>query len=326
MNGTFLQNYANDIDTACRNQNVNSYYITTRLLQEQGNSGTSIGTGMNGGDGKTYYNPFNIGANGNGWDNIYSNALATAKSYGWDSMEKAIEGGITFCKKNWLENYQNTLYQNKFDIDIRNGTNLYEHQYMQNLMASYSEAITLRGMYSNTGKINSNFTFIIPLYEEMSPTTYKMPVNNSETYPINVKVTASGGLNLRSDANTDSSVIRTVEEGTIILSVQRGINSNWQKVILADGTIGYMSGNYLKVVDDVTNCNYTARVKTSDGSGCYVRTGPSTDLERLTVLGDGTTVTVIEKGTYNSITGYDWCKVIIPDGRKAYMPLKFLTQ
>ena len=32
-------------------------------------------------------------------------------------MEKAIEGGITICKKNWLDNYQNTLYQNKFDID-----------------------------------------------------------------------------------------------------------------------------------------------------------------------------------------------------------------
>ena len=140
VNGTFLQNYVNDIDTACKNQNVNSYYIVARLLQEQGNSGTLIGTGMNGGDGKTYYNPFNIGASGNGWDNIYSNALSTAKSYGWDSMEKAIEGGITFCKKNWLENYQNSLYQNKFDIDTRNGTNLYEHQYMQNLMAAYSES------------------------------------------------------------------------------------------------------------------------------------------------------------------------------------------
>lgn len=323
VDGTFLQNYANDIDTACRNQNVNSYYIIARLIQEQGYSGTSIGKGMDGGDWKTYYNPFNIGASGNGWNEIYSNALSTAKYYGWDTMEKAIEGGITFCKKNWLENYQNTLYQNKFDIDTRNGTRLYEHQYMQNLMAAYGEAITLRGMYSNTGRVDSEFTFIIPVYEEMS-SIYQMPVNNSETSPINVKVSANGGLNLRSGASTDSSVLRTINEGEIVLSVQRGINSNWQKIVLTDGTIGYMSGTYLSVVNDVTNCNYTARVKTNDGSGCYVRVGPSTDLEKLTALADGTIVTVINKGTYNNIDGYDWCRIIIPDGRQAFMPIRFL--
>ena len=274
--------------------------------------------------GKTYYNPFNIGASGNGWDNIYATALLTAKSYGWDSMEKAIEGGITFCKKNWLENYQNTLYQNKFDIDTRNGTNLYEHQYMQNLMAAYGEAITLRSMYVNTGKIDSNFTFIIPIYEEMNSNTYQMTVNNSETYPINVKIIANGGLKLRSGASIDSTVLKIISEGEVVLSVQRGINSSWQKVILTDGTIGYMSGTYLQVVDDVINCNYTAKVKTNDGSGCYVRIGPSTNLERLTALIDGTTVTVIDKGIYNNINGYDWCRIIIPDGRQAYMPLKFL--
>ncbi len=325
VNGTFLQYYAKDIDRACRNTNVNSYYITARLLQEQGNSGTSIGTGMNGGDGKTYYNPFNIGACGNSWTTIYNNALSTAKYYGWDSMEKAIEGGITFCKKNWLENYQNTLYQNKFDIDTRNGTSLYEHQYMQNLMAAYSEARTLRGIYANTNRMDSEFTFIIPIYENMSLTLSQLPSNNSEILPINVQVNANGGLNLRKEANTDSSVIKTIDNGTVLLSVQRGINSNWQKVILTDGTIGYMSGSYLKTIKDITNCNYTAKIKTNDGTGCYVRIGPSTGLDKLTALPEGTIVTVIEKGTYNNINGFDWCRIILSDGRHAYMPLKYLN-
>ena len=53
---------------------------------------------MDGGDGNTYYNPFNIGANGNGWDEIYANALARAKKEGWNTMQKALEGGIVFCK------------------------------------------------------------------------------------------------------------------------------------------------------------------------------------------------------------------------------------
>ena len=103
VNGSFLHNYAEAINNACRNTNVNPYYIIARLIQEQGYSGTRIGTGMDGGDGRTYYNPFNIGASGNGYDAIYANALATAKANGWDSMQKAIEGGIAFCKRNWLE-------------------------------------------------------------------------------------------------------------------------------------------------------------------------------------------------------------------------------
>ena len=324
VSGTFLQNYANDIDTACRNKNVNSYYIVARLLQEQGNAGTTIGKGMNGGDGKTYYNPFNIGASGNGWTEIYKNALATAKSYGWDTMEKALEGGIDFCKKNWLENYQNTLYQNKFDIDTRNGTALYEHQYMQNLMGAYSEARTLKSMYANTGKTDDNFTFIIPVYEKMNTTAYAMPVNNSETSPINVKVTANGGLFLREKANTSSKQLRLIPQGTVILSVQRGINSNWQKVITEDGLIGYMSGTYLSVVNDVTNCNYIAKVKTNDGSGCKIRIGPSINLELITTLLEGTEVRVIDKGRYNNIDGYDWCRIQLSDGRQAFMPIKYL--
>ena len=298
VSGTFLQNYANDIDTACRNKNVNSYYIVSRLLQEQGNSGTIIGRGMDGGDGKTYYNPFNIGASGNGWAEICKNALATAKSYGWDTMEKAIEGGIDFCKRNWLENYQNTLYQNKFDIDTRNGTALYEHQYMQNLMGAYSE--------------------------KMNTTAYAMPVNNSEISPINVKVTANGGLYLRESANTSSKQLRLIPQGTVILSVQRGINSNWQKVITEDGVIGYMSGTYLSVVNDVTNCYYTAKVKTNDGSGCKIRVGPSIYLDQITALSDGTEVRVIDKGRYNNIDGYDWCRIQLSDGRQAFMPIKYL--
>ena len=325
VNGSFLQNYANDINKACINTNVNPYYIIARLIQEQGYSGTTIGKGMDGGNGRTYYNPFNIGASGNGYSQIYANALATAKSYGWDSMQKAIEGGISFCKKNWLENYQNTLYQNKFDIDKTNGTSLYTHQYMQNLMGAYSEARTLRDMYSNTGKLDSNFTFIIPVYENAG-SNVAQPSHNSESTPINVKVVANGGLNLRSEANSNSNVIKLVPNGEIILSVQRGINSNWQKVVLKDGTVGYMSGTYLQQVGDVTNCNYSAYVKTSDGTGCYVRSGPTTKTDRITALSDGTWLTVINEGTYNNIDGYNWVRVMLSDGRQAFMPSKYLSR
>ncbi len=326
VKGTFLQNYATSIDNACKNKNVNSYYIIARVLQEQGTNGTEIGKGMKGEDGKTYYNPFNIGASGNGYSQIYANALATAKSKGWDSMQKALEGGIEFCKKNWLENYQNTLYQNKFDIDNRSGGGLYTHQYMQNLMAAYSEATTLRNMYVNTNKVESNFTFIIPVYEGMSSTVSQLPSNTQEAAPINVQITAQDGLWIREAADTSSKTIKLIKSGEIILSVQRGINSNWHKVITQDGTIGYMSGDYLKQVNDVTNCNYTAKVKTADGIGCNVRIGPSTSLDIVTAIGEGATVTVINEKTYNNIDGYNWYRVRLTNGQQGFMPANFLTK
>ena len=323
VKGTFLESYANDINTACRNKNVNPYYIISRVLQEQGRNGTTIGKGMDGGDGKTYYNPFNIGASGNGYSQIYANALAKAKSNGWDSMEKALEGGIYFCKVNWLDNYQNTLYQNKFDIDSQNGTNLYEHQYMQNLMGAYSESITLRSMYYNTGKLDSNFTFIIPLYENMETTISQRPNNNSETYPMNVEVTGND-VRFRENANTDSKILKTFSKGTVLLSVERGINSNWQKVVTNDGTIGYVSGTYLKQVNDVKTCNYYRTVKTKDGIGCYVRYGPGLNLPKMTAIADGAVVTVIDDSTYKNIDGYNWYRIILSDGRQCFMPGNYL--
>ncbi len=324
VNNTYLKNYSNDIDTACRNQNVNPYYIISRLIQEQGKNGTQIGRGMDGGDGNTYYNPFNIGASGNGWDEIYANALATAKSYGWNTMEKALEGGITFCKANWLENYQNTLYQNKFDIDTRNGTALYVHQYMQNLMGAYSEAQLLQGMYANTDRLESNFTFIIPVYENMSSTVSQLPSNSSEIYPMDVETTGTN-INVRAEANTSSNVLTVIaDKGTKLLSIERGINSNWQKIILTDGTIGYVSGTYLKQIDDQVNCNEKAKVKTNDGYGCNTRLGPSLSIQKGPYLDEATEVTIINKGTYNNIDGFDWYRIKLSDGRQAFIPSRYL--
>ena len=319
---TFLENYAHAIDNACKSQNVNSYYIIARVLQEQGKTGTPIGTGMDGGNGKIYYNPFNIGASGNGYDEIYTNALATAKSYGWDTMQKALEGGITFCKKNWLERYQKTLYQNKFDIDKRDGTSLYTHQYMQNLMAAHSEAKTMRNMYSNTNTIESEFTFIIPIYEGMKSTISEIPKNNQELSPINVRITSDNGLIIRKEASTASEKLKVIGFNETILSVQR-IN-NWNKVITKDGLIGYMSGDYLEQVVDEVNCNYTATVKTNDGKGCNVRVGPSIQLRKIVSLPDGVNVTVINEGAYNNIDGYNWCRIKLEDGRQAFMPISYL--
>ena len=324
VNGTFLQNYASAIDNACRNKNVNPYYIVARVLQEQGINGTQIGKGMSGGDGKLYYNPFNIGASGNGTGNIYSGALAKAKASGWDSMQKGLEGGIEFCKTNWLENYQNTLYQNKFDIDTRSGGGLYTHQYMQNLLAAYNEALTLRSMYVNTGKTDSNFTFIIPMYENMNSNVSPLPVNNQETGPKDFKVISTNQLNVREQPTTDSKIIGYLTLGQTVLSVERGIGSNWHRIITRGGLVGYVSGDYLQQINDQTNCNYRATIKTRDGIGCNVRMGPSTGFGILTSIPDNAVVTVIERNDYN-FGDYNWYRVQLSNGQQGFIPSIYLV-
>lgn len=327
VNNSFLKDYATDIDTACRNENVNPYYIIARLFQENGRNPKNGTYKMNGGDGKYYYNPFNIGATGDSKSEVYNNALARAKREGWDTMVKALQGGIYFCKKNWLENYQNTLYQNKFDIDSTNGTSLYSHQYMQNLFGAYNEAKSLQGMYDRTGRLDSDFTFIIPLYENMPKDLSPEPKNNQESYIINVKTTGTE-IRIRKEASTDSEILREIaDKGTVLLSVQRGINSNWHKVVTKDGLIGYVSGAWLEQIDDVKTCNYSARVKTNDGKGCYIRIGPSTRLDMAgSGLSDGTYVTVIDDSTYKNIDGYDWSRIMLSNGRQAFMPSRYLTR
>ena len=327
VNNSFLKDYATDIDTACRNENVNPYYIIARLFQENGRNPSNGTYKMNGGDGKYYYNPFNIGATGNSKSEVYNNALARAKREGWDTMVKALQGGIYFCKKNWLENYQNTLYQNKFDIDSTNGTSLYSHQYMQNLFGAYNEAKSLQGMYDKTGRLDSDFTFIIPVYENMPKDLSPEPKNNQESYIINVKTTGTE-IRIRKEASTDSEILREIaDKGTVLLSVQRGINSNWHKVVTKDGLIGYVSGAWLEQIDDVKTCNYSAKVKTNDGKGCYIRIGPSTRLDMAgSGLSDGTYVTVIDDSTYKNIDGYDWSRIMLSNGRQAFMPSRYLTR
>ena len=333
VNNTFLKTYAEDVNTACKNTNVNPYYVVSRLIQENGRGGSATSNGMNGGDGKLYYNPFNIGANG---DDVIGNALKRAKAEGWDSMEKAIEGGIAFLKKNWLENYQNTLYQNRFDIDSTNGSALYAHQYMQNLLGAYSEAKTLKSCYDNSNKLDSYFTFIIPLYEGMSTTLAQKPSNQIgvEEYPMNVIVnTNSDTLALRENASTNSNVIERLPKGTVLLSIKRGVNSTWQEVVTKDGKIGYMSGEYLKQINDEIVCNYQGYVKTEHSGGISVRTGPSTlssaGFSKIEYLKDYTKVTVIDDSTYK---GYEisewvqWSRIILDDGRQAFIPSSYVKK
>ena len=83
-------------------------------------------------------------------------------------MAKGLEGGLRIIKSYYLDKFQHTLYLNKFDVNPQSGPVYYNHQYMQNVSAAYSEARILRGAYVDTGSLNNKLKFVIPVFENMS--------------------------------------------------------------------------------------------------------------------------------------------------------------
>ena len=84
----------------------------------------------------------------------------------WDTPEKAIEGGALWIASGYIDAGQDTLYFQKFDIKV-DGSELYTHQYAQNIMMAYSESRRYYNSYNNIGMLDQGFEFIIPVYENM---------------------------------------------------------------------------------------------------------------------------------------------------------------
>ena len=174
--GSFLEgeSVAKALLEAAKNSNIDAYFIVSRLIQEQGKDGTRLSRGYEY-NGTVVYNPFNIAASGNSTSTILENAAEYAYSQGWDTLEKAILGGIDFLNTKYINKGQNTLYLQKFDIIKKD--KLYTNQYMQNLIAPGSEAVMLQNQYEESDTLDSEFNFIIPLYENMPEEICEEPKN-----------------------------------------------------------------------------------------------------------------------------------------------------
>ena len=165
--GSFLEgdSIAEALIEAGKNANLDAYFITSRLIQEQGRKGTALSRGYEY-NGTIVYNPFNINATGNSSEELLQNAAEYAYEQGWDSLEKALIGGVNFVRNGYINVGQNTLYLQKFDV-VKQGGTLYTHQYMQNLFAPQSEASNMKEIYEASNTVDSNLNFIVPLYENI---------------------------------------------------------------------------------------------------------------------------------------------------------------
>lgn len=318
LNGTFLYSRENAsiINRVCREKNANPYYIIARLLQEQGNAGGATSK-MVDTDGTVYYNLFNIGASGNTQQEVYNNALARAKKEGWTSIEKCLSDGITFLFSAYINNKQNSIYLNKFDVESYGG--LYIRQYMQNIEAPKSEGTSMYNKMKSAGLLEENLTFIIPVYENMSSLSSSSPDSSIEAYPKNIRVKVGhSNVMIRSGRSTTSTPVgKIADSSVVVLSVER-YSDGWHKVVLEDGTNGYVKFNtsYLEEIDDITNCYEEVTVTNSD---VILRVGPGYNQLEITHLNKGQVIHRIDNTGRYYIDGKIWDRVILSDSRQGFV-------
>ena len=323
LKDTFFDNMDNAriINNVSRDYNINVFFVVARIIQEQGYKGSA--TWKMDSDGKSYYNPFNINASGNGVSEIIKNALQRVMDKGWDTFEKGLRGGIEKIGTDYINEKQDTLYLQKFDVESK-GT-LYSHQYMQNIDAPRTEASILKSkMDKINGILDNNVVLLIPVYNNMPATPAAEPNGNIDIGPINIQLKNNHtDWNVRENASISSkSVAKVANSSTIVLSIMR-TNDGWHRVVLVDGTFGYIKfeNDVWEQVNDVKNTNEAMIVK---GDDVALRAGPGTNEPVIMRLSKNSILTRVDNtGRYN-INGYIWDRVELPNGKKGFVARNFL--
>lgn len=176
LNNTFMKGkipgdasnrtYAQAFYEIGRNRKLSPIHLASRVYQEQGTGTSALISGTYKGY-EGYYNYFNVGVNGSSTEEKIRKGLTYAKQKGWNTRFKSLEGGAATIGNNYILKGQDTIYLEKFNVDVNSPHGLYNHQYMQNIQAPASESLSTKKMYTGAGSLNSGFVFKIPVYENM---------------------------------------------------------------------------------------------------------------------------------------------------------------
>lgn len=251
LNGTFMKGTLSD-DSAGRTyarafyeigsgRKLSPIHLASRVYQEQGQGTSGLISGTYPGY-VGYYNYFNVGVNGSSSEEKIKKGLEYAKSQGWNTRYKSLEGGAATIGNNYILKYQDTIYLEKFNVDKNSPYGVYNHQYMQNIQAPASESTSTRKMYSNAGSLNSAFVFKIPVYENMPDDTYyptlslnktNLTMNKGDSQQL---ILSADGIALDGSeakwTSGDSSVAK-VENNGLVTAVDKGeavITASFQEV------------------------------------------------------------------------------------------------
>ena len=214
-NIVMTEKYSDLILNAAKTSQVSGFHLASRIKQEVGPflSHSSISGIVEGFEG--LYNFYNIGATSSSEPmGAIKNGLQYAKDgkgastatknkylIPWNTKERAITGGGIFIGSSYINLGQNTIYLQKFHVSDTSGGELFWHQYMTNVLAPYSESKLIYNGYANSNMLDSNLSFIIPVYNNMPELPCTSPsISSSDFTADNTKVYAnvSTTLNVRS--------------------------------------------------------------------------------------------------------------------------------
>ena len=106
----------------------------------------------------------------------------------WNTPEKAILGGAYFLAEKYVKAGQNTLFFQKFNISTQIAEDkMYTHQYMTNIYAPVNESAIMYNGYNAGGLLNSDFEFLIPVYQNMGD-IYQPVDKNGEARLSTIKI------------------------------------------------------------------------------------------------------------------------------------------
>ncbi len=271
--GSLIQtntNYSQAILNAAQTAKVSSYHLASRIKQEVGPflSHSSISGRVTGFEG--LYNFYNIGATSSSEPmGAIKNGLQYAKDgrgasdetkrkylIPWDNKEKAITGGGIFIGSSYINIGQDTIYLQKFDVSDEKKNDLFWHQYMTNVLAPYSEGKLIYNGYKNSNLLESDISFIIPIYKNMPELPVQSPNIEKGDYvqdSSRVFADVTNVLNVRSGPSTSYETIIQISRNKKMTRIAKGKQNGerWDRVKLDNGIVGYVFQSYLKEVSDI---------------------------------------------------------------------------
>lgn len=166
--GTFLASHVNQLMASGQAYSVNPVYLVAKIIQEVGSDGSNTAVSGKASGYEGYYNCFNIGAYADSSGTAVINGLKRAKSEGWTSIDKSIDGGAKFIANGYTAVGQHTPYLTKFNVNPKNTSfSLYTHQYMSAIYDPAQSARTIYNAYKTANILDTVVDFVIPVFSNM---------------------------------------------------------------------------------------------------------------------------------------------------------------
>ncbi len=288
LSGTFMsgaipgdsksQSYAQAFCNIARQLGVSPFHLASRVRQEQGSGTSPLISGTH----PSYpgvYNYFNIGATGKGSAQVIENGLKKAAEYKWTTRYLSLEGGSNIISKDYIRKGQNTLYLQKFNVSKTSPSGLYQHQYMQNIAAPSSEAVSVKKAYATAGSINNPFVFRIPVYKNMPSSACPQPAAVKDITLSKTSLSLKAGESAVLTASIDGKPIDAPAAGSSLT-----FTSSNPKVasVAADGTVTAISAGTADI-----SCSLSGDSKAGGTASCTVtvsKTDPAYTLPALNAV------------------------------------------